>query len=601
MLARLRVRGMKAHDDTMVDLSPAGVTLVDGESECGKSTVLEALCFLLFGQDSSGRSVTAEVIRDGCSLVDIEGTTRGGTVLRRTMTKTRVVKRYVNGVAVTTEALFADELKGLGEQVTLDGKKHRLARLIMAPLSWLEFSTQNARGLRDLLDVGGGVDDRELIAELMGGTLRKNDVPTAKWAAESRKKATTAKDEAAGRAKAARETLDEYPEVKASESDGEIEGALTVIHRENAWKAYDKAEATRAEAVSAHAQVASRKRSVAAVASRTLDDALKEFNAAKANPPSTTSEKVEEARAVVEDLERRLEVLLESTSEACRSCEHGPANQISDLRSSTNDARANHGELVTACKKKLQAANKRHKAELIRLRDDGIAKEGARSKANDAVGKAEKKLQTAIAESGKLSAWGQSIEALGPKPEAEEPPPPTKKPDKKRPSANAVSNARVLLSNHEKDRGARAQAAKHRGFAKSKLADATKAIEARLADIAHFDKLLAACRQAPSVRLRKNLEKFGDLGPVSIVVPSTGIAAAVVLIDGRPWGMASTGKQIYADAHLRAAIRRAYNMGPVPIFVDRIQDWTGKFDICGPLVAMRTTRGKKFTSTVHNG
>lgn len=67
-----------------------------------------------------------------------------------------------------------------------------------------------------------------------------------------------------------------------------------------------------------------------------------------------------------------------------------------------------------------------------------------------------------------------------------------------------------------------------------------------------------------------------------------------MLIDGRPWWLASRGRQVVADACLRAALRRAMEMPYLPLFVDNIQDVGGQPlpPVAGPVVWLQTTDGK---------
>jgi hypothetical protein len=46
-------------------------------------------------------------------------------------------------------------------------------------------------------------------------------------------------------------------------------------------------------------------------------------------------------------------------------------------------------------------------------------------------------------------------------------------------------------------------------------------------------------------------------------------------IDGRPWWLASTGRQIVADARLRLALRSLSGLDWIPVVVDEAQSWSG--------------------------
>jgi hypothetical protein len=86
-----------------------------------------------------------------------------------------------------------------------------------------------------------------------------------------------------------------------------------------------------------------------------------------------------------------------------------------------------------------------------------------------------------------------------------------------------------------------------------------------------------------------------DLGPVSLRTDDgTAASPAVeVLLDGRPWDLASTGRQIVGDAAFRSALRRALRVPWLPIWVDRRQDVGGQIvDVVAPAVMLVTDDGE---------
>lgn len=94
-----------------------------------------------------------------------------------------------------------------------------------------------------------------------------------------------------------------------------------------------------------------------------------------------------------------------------------------------------------------------------------------------------------------------------------------------------------------------------------------------------------AVRKAPSAVAAKQAEALGDLGPVSLVWGDGDAKspAVDVWLDGRPWWLASTGRQIVGDVWLRAPW--------CPIFVDNRGCVGGQEipDVGGPVVLLRTT------------
>ena len=94
---------------------------------------------------------------------------------------------------------------------------------------------------------------------------------------------------------------------------------------------------------------------------------------------------------------------------------------------------------------------------------------------------------------------------------------------------------------------------------------------------------LAAVRAAPG-EVARRLAWLGSIGDgVSVELPETG-PAVVIRIDGRPWRMASRGRLICADAHLRRAFSAALGVPTLPIIIDDRQSWTGPIDIAGPVI-----------------
>ncbi|MDG1479212.1 MAG: AAA family ATPase [Myxococcota bacterium] len=128
------------------------------------------------------------------------------------------------------------------------------------------------------------------------------------------------------------------------------------------------------------------------------------------------------------------------------------------------------------------------------------------------------------------------------------------------------------------------------------LRDLQQALDAGTADIAQWeaecgrlDALLGVIREVPSLLAARQAQALGDLGPISLTFSDN--PAVSVLIDGRPWWLASRGRQVVADMHLRAAIRRAAGLTGLPIVVDNVQDVGGQplAQIPGPVVILRTT------------
>ncbi|MDI7269335.1 MAG: hypothetical protein QME96_15200, partial [Myxococcota bacterium] len=152
-----------------------------------------------------------------------------------------------------------------------------------------------------------------------------------------------------------------------------------------------------------------------------------------------------------------------------------------------------------------------------------------------------------------------------------------------------LAAARELLDRAAKMEGAAKQRESDERQARSSLATAAELLDELTVECARLDALVDAVRRAPSVAAREQLAVLGDLGPVSIAFPSEG-AAIEIAFDGRPWTLASTGRQIVCDAWLRAGIRRALGMPWLGIWIDRVQDVGGQEipALDGPVVLLRT-------------
>lgn len=119
-----------------------------------------------------------------------------------------------------------------------------------------------------------------------------------------------------------------------------------------------------------------------------------------------------------------------------------------------------------------------------------------------------------------------------------------------------------------------------------------KAASLASAEAARVAVLADACRRAPTHIARQQAEALGDMGCVSLRFPpkeTKDTPEMEVLIDGRPWWLASDGRQVVGDLLIRAALRRAAGLDVVPIWVDHASLWSGEWpDVPGPVVVLRT-------------
>jgi hypothetical protein len=130
--------------------------------------------------------------------------------------------------------------------------------------------------------------------------------------------------------------------------------------------------------------------------------------------------------------------------------------------------------------------------------------------------------------------------------------------------------------------------------------DADNALARLLAVAQKATAWLDAVRAAPGV-VSRGLAWLGEIGDgVTVEFPSApGGPAVVVKIDGRPWRLASRGRLVCADAHLRRAFATALGAPTLPIIVDDRQSWTGPIDVAGPVFELWTDlAAERITSTV---
>jgi len=111
-------------------------------------------------------------------------------------------------------------------------------------------------------------------------------------------------------------------------------------------------------------------------------------------------------------------------------------------------------------------------------------------------------------------------------------------------------------------------AAAKAGAASSKttVGIATKAVE-------RAEALVEAVRKAPGAALKAKLADL-DTGPVSFRFGGDKLDLEV-LVDGRPWWLASGGEEVHADACFRNALRIACKRPYMTMIVDDARAWTG--------------------------
>jgi hypothetical protein len=568
MLKRIAISGLGPHTDFSADLDPKGTNTFAGPSEVGKTLVLEALTFALWGRSSRGK-FPVEAIADGAQKAVIELGLEDGRVIRRTLTRSRATTRTVQ--VGEEKASFETEDKlaaGLGDL----GADPEALFTVLAPMAWVPLVDGNARPFRDLLArvLPGGDVEQEVGLALgrAGFELRPGDASRSeKEVMESRKEARRQHAEATGRLQAARERLaaveaEVLPEVPVADA--------ALLERVQRWEAYDRqagAAAGREQQLAAQQEWDRRRAEIGAEPSL-VDDPTAPERAARAR------QALDAAMAQYQSVYARYQFT---------------AMQLQPYVGATD------ATICPTCRRPGWEAGTMAYAQLQGM-GQAVQMELAQAQAAHQQASASFEQANALAEQvrdgrSKREGWQRAIDALGPRPVVAEAPAGAEPPKGKRPSAEEAGRARE----------AQAAAAGHAQLAQRRTREITAATQqiakeeqqvARLAAEAdRLDALLEAVRTAPSAVAARQALALGDLGPVALRFGDN--PAVAVLVDGRPWWLASRGRLIVADAWLRAALRRAIGMPSLLIVIDNVQDVKGQPipDLGGPVLHLVTADG----------
>ncbi len=155
--------------------------------------------------------------------------------------------------------------------------------------------------------------------------------------------------------------------------------------------------------------------------------------------------------------------------------------------------------------------------------------------------------------------------------------------------------ARERLGQRMAREGGRAQRAADLAQLDVDLRDACASVSAAELEAERLDALLGIIRKTPSLLAAEQAAALQPLGPVSLEFGEN--PAVTVLIDGRPWWLASRGRQVVADVHLRQALRRVSGLQQLPLVIDNVQDVGGQELPVpeGPAILLRTTDDPQLT------
>ena len=627
MIKTLQIKDLGPHVDTTLHFRPKGVTVISGPSESGKSLLIDAALLLFLGLDHKGKPFSPGCIRTGETSATVELTAAHGTVFCREMSTTRGIRRWKSGVKYDSQTAFAAEIGDLAK--VLPGGVSAL-QLILSPKSWVPLAEGKLGGmpLRNVLVSLAPGDDRDEVARLMakaGHEPNPGDPITPKAAEKARAAANTHKASTAAVLVAARARKVEMPD---GVSDADLGSARAIVTAGGVWAGHRTAAASHQAKAAAHEEGAAR----LATWTGSIDDLGKKpaGNAATiARQRKAASDAAEEARVARDAAEQATHVLeelreappwvdhklddatakgkaaaaalekAEASGDTCPHCsrpdwEEAAAN-IKALEAAKAAAgiawvAANQGSKDRADEHETQRAHDIADAEedLQRLTDATTAADSKRDRASG-------DLDAALA-SDDLGKWTATRDALGNRPAVSRLTVAPVAPASEAPTDEAIQAARATIRNAERATGAREQAARQQRAAASAAESAQSAYDAAEANAARAEALVVAVRAAPGARLARCVELLGDIGPVSMRVPKSR-GAIEVLIDGLEYWRASAGKQVYADALLRAGFRRALGMGYVPVVVDEIQSWSWELPPIegGPVWYLRTVAGELTT------
>ena len=606
----LTIKGLGAHEHTEVTLHE-GVTCVSGASETGKSTLMLAASFALWGTDPMGKALPVETIRDGAERASV---TLGlsGLVVERSLAVSKSGSRRISRSVRDEDGrrhecpTEADVLRRLPAAY----QDAEAARLVMFPFVWRELLAGKGKGLalREALDrMLPGKSAADLIDERLPDAAPR----TEKAAEAHRRDVNRRHNQLIGAEEAARDALREARDNAPGEVDpADVDAANEVLEEHAAWQAE---QAAKDEAYSNWSTVKARRESweqAKAVAGAepdepepTAEELRRLCEAADLASDKAHAAKMADDRArvslgnaeqslryVCDDIQRLEETV---TSEALPLPCAGVDAGLCRIASRAAEARA--GTVVRLETRRAQRAVCEEAVSTA-----GAAKVAAGEAAAAAAVDAEEALAAYRRADTLALTWRtyrDRVAALGEEPEeaGEEPEQPAA-PSVER--QERVTKARAVLQ-----AAGEAHAVSEAHHARlERLASTHKQAQADL--MASADEAQDAgwwveiIRAAPGEALAAKLGHLGD-DPVSFDTTD----GFEVLIDGRPWWLASRGRQVVADAELRAALRDAAGLDELPIFIDDVSSVRGQPvpEPDGAVLLVTTEGDLTVTGEVHRG
>jgi len=629
MIRRIEVKCLGPHEALILNLDPEGTTRISGPSEAGKSFIMRATSFALWGCDLDGKPLDPAAIRDGHDKAEVALTLKTGSAIARTKTRGGSLARSLQKNGDPKETFKSDDAfrVALGKVGSPD------LRLAMFPLAWQPLAAGNARPLRDFLTgILPPADLRAEVKRLMDAAqydLCFGDPIDAKGAEVARRDANRAADEASGALTAATSRLAdaEAMTVPTVPADLEAQARQTLALAEE-WEAHRQAHAKWVSASTMHAAAVQtrdewRKRraevgeapkgegliaaqDAARAAVSAAEDALVPAiagvrTAEEALRLAQTAPDAEVVKAEAALAKARAAYEAAPKDDVCDRCNRPGWEEAVDVRDeATRALRSAEAALADAEKYALTRRQKAEKAAAKVLAEAEAAEARLRTEWEAKVDAADAADEAFRAFREEAAAHAAAVKALGPEPTVPAETPAPKPLASAPPNDATIEDARSLLDSIKEAKGAATAKAEAIRQAKAALTTAETSKATTTAEATRLDALVSAVRQAPSEIAKRQAEALGDLGPVSLVWGDGDAKspAVEVRIDGRAWDLASTGRQIVADLWLRAAFRRAMGTPWAGLFVDRDQDVGGQPlpEVGGPVIILETTKEPKGTA-----
>lgn len=271
MFRTIHLKNLGPHADTTLHLSPDGLVEIEGGSKAGKSTLIDAVCYALWGVNRDGDPLPTEQISGDRATVELT-VGRTGTVLTRTITPRRSETWAITARGITEELTSNAAMMAKLSRI---GACRELGRIIVSPLAWIDLlKTDLGRPLRDLLlstlDTGASMADVVRAGmERAGVEMLPTDPLVLADALVLQTAGNSARDTASGVLNARSQAVRQAKAALVSApTDAAQEHARAVLASRDAWASYRGSDQARADL---RATIAEQERVLAEVAPAAID------------------------------------------------------------------------------------------------------------------------------------------------------------------------------------------------------------------------------------------------------------------------------------------------------------------------------------------